>query len=585
MNTAPAVLAIAIQVCGWTLLHSLWQGALVAAAYAALRSSMPRGNARYALGLAALLALALIPLWTAWQLATTALPKGAPSLLAAMGRTAMAATTPRGHPSLAAAMNAALPWLVLTWWLGVSLQAWRALREWRRLRALLRHAVPLPAWQARFVSLQQRLGLRGAALLLGSGASIAPLVVGWLRPVVLLPLAVASGFPPAEVELILAHELAHIRRFDPLVNLLQVALETLQFYHPAVHWISRDVRREREVCCDALALAASGDARRDYLAALLRLEQSQSTPLVLAASGGVLLDRAQLIAGFSESRRTPGASLRMVLPLLILLTAAAVVQWPHDRQIAQAGIAVPAALSAPPRPVWTWPSVRMAPTLPPRLHLHATLLATVAAPAATMPAPMPAASSKPAASTEIASTPPSPPAMPASAPESIMSSPIAQAGTTTPASAAPAAPPRVLHVQQPVYPDLAARRGIQGRVLLEFALGADGRVRDARIVSADPAGVFDAAALAALRGWRFAPPTAAAMHERYRQTLEFALTPARAGAQHTLPAVANCRIVTGSHICRSPEADTDAGLAPGSQIREPSWRNRTQALNTGLKPL
>ncbi|MDE1897839.1 MAG: hypothetical protein KGH73_02060, partial [Xanthomonadaceae bacterium] len=65
MNTAPAVLAIAIQVCGWTLLHSLWQGALVAAAYAALRSSMPRGNARYALGLAALLALALIPLWTA----------------------------------------------------------------------------------------------------------------------------------------------------------------------------------------------------------------------------------------------------------------------------------------------------------------------------------------------------------------------------------------------------------------------------------------------------------------------------------------------------------------------------------------
>ena len=141
-----------------------------------------------------------------------------------------------------------------------------------------------------------------------------------------------------------------------------------------------------------------------------------------------------------------------------------------------------------------------------------------------------------------------------------MSSPITQADTA-PANATPAAPPRVLHVQQPVYPDLAARRGIQGTVVLEFALRTDGRIRDARIVSADPAGVFDAAALAALRGWRFAPPTAAMLHARYRQALEFALTPASMGAQRTLPAVANCRIVTGSHICRAPGTDADAGLA------------------------
>ena len=566
MNTWSAALAPAIQVCGWTLLHSLWQGALIAAAYTALRGSMPRGNARYALGLAALLALALIPLWTAWQLATSALPKGTLGLLAVMGRTAVAATTSGGRLSLAAATNAALPWLVLAWWLGVSLQAWRALREWQRLRALLRRAVPLPAWQARFASLHRRLGLRGEALLLGSGASIAPLVVGWLRPVVLLPLTVASGFPPAEVELILAHELAHIRRLDPLVNLLQVALETLQFYHPAVHWISRDVRREREVCCDALALAASGDERRNYLAALLRLEQSQSTPLVLAVSGGVLLERAQLIAGFSEPRRTSSAALRMTLPLLLLLTAAAVLQWPHDRRIAQAGIAIPATLAAPPRPIWIWPHVGMPQIPPPRLHLQAAMLATVATPAVAAPAPtISVVPAKPAATAETASAPPSPRALPA-APGDVASLPIAQADTP-PASAIPAAPPRVLHVQQPVYPDLAARRGIQGMVVLEFALGTDGRVRDARVVSADPAGVFDDSALAALRGWRFAPPTAAAAHARYRQALEFTLTPAREGAQRTLPAVANCRIVTGSHICRSPETDADTDLTPVSRIR------------------
>ncbi len=181
--------------------------------------------------------------------------------------------------------------------------------------------------------------------LLGSGASITPAVIGWLRPVVLLPLAVASGFPPAEIELILAHELAHIRRLDPLCNLLQVALETLQFYHPAVHWISRDVRREREVCCDALAVAVSGAARRDYLAALLRLEQAQTPALALAANGGVLLDRARLIAGRTEPPSATSATTRIALPLLILLAATVALQWPHDRRIAQAGIAVPAGLS------------------------------------------------------------------------------------------------------------------------------------------------------------------------------------------------------------------------------------------------
>ena len=89
----------------------------------------------------------------------------------------------------------------------------------------------------------------------------------------------------------------------------------------------------------------------------------------------------------------------------------------------------------------------------------------------------------------------------------------------------------------------------------------DGRVRDARIVSADPAGVFDAAALAALRGWRFAPPTAETANARYRQALEFALTPAhQRGTQRILSAAADCRIVTGSRICRSPATLDDAGL-------------------------
>ena len=563
-----ATLDIMIQVCGWTLLHSLWQGALVAAIYAALRGSMQRGPARYALGLAALLMLALAPLWTAWRLVQALTATTGTSLtLTAVAATAATPAAASGM-DMSTVLNATLPWLVLAWWLGVMLQTLRALREWRRLRALLRQAVALPAWQPRFTALCQRLGIRGDVRLLGSGASITPTVIGWVRPVVLLPLAVASGFPPVEVELILAHELAHIRRLDPLANLLQVALETLQFYHPAVHWISRDVRREREVCCDALALDAGGDARRDYLAALLRLEQAQTPALALAAGGGVLLDRARLIAGRAEPPRGTSAAARGALPLMILLAAIVALQWPHDRRIAQAGIALPAALAAPARPTLAWPGVTVARIAHPRLHLQTTSIAAVAPPpatTATVPAPAPSAPAIAHESAAPARSPVSPPAPTALVPQITAPSPPAH---RDPIASAPAALPRVLHTQQPVYPDLAARRGIEGTVVLDFALTADGRVRDARIASADPAGVFDAAALTALRGWRFAPPTAETANARYRQTLEFALIPDhRRGTQRTLPAAADCRIVTGSRICRSPATLDEAGLTTGSPHR------------------
>lgn len=492
---------IVIQVCGWTLLHSLWQGALIAAIYAVLRGGVQRGPARYALGLAALLALVLVPLWTAWRLALALSAGTSASLTITAGAATAAIPTASIGLDMGAVLNSALPWLVLTWWLGVSLQALRALREWRRLRALLRQAVALPVWQPRFAALCQRLGVRGNVRLLGSGASITPTVIGWLRPVVLLPLAVASGFPPAEIELILAHELAHIRRLDPLCNLLQVALETLQFYHPAVHWISRDVRREREVCCDALAVAVNGDARRDYLAALLRLEQAQTPALALAANGGVLLDRARLIAGRTEPPSATSATTRIALPLLILLAATVALQWPHDRRIAQAGIAVPTGLPILQRPVLTWPNIAEVRAMRPRLHLQTTAIVAVAPHPATMAAPAPMAPTVPRAALKITAltSPPAAPAAPSAlTPQATAPTPAAR--DTAAAAIAAAVMPRVLRTQQPVYPDLAARRGIEGTVVLDFALTAQGRVRDARIVSADPAGVFDAAALAALRG-------------------------------------------------------------------------------------
>src|SRR5207302_2395764 len=117
-------------------------------------------------------------------------------------------------------------------------------------------------------------------------------VVGWLRPAVLRPVSTLGGLSPGQLEAVLAHELAHVRRHDSLVSLLQAAVETLLFYHPAVWWASERVRAERELCCDDEAVAACGDALA-YARALADLEALRPAPprLALAATGGRLFDR------------------------------------------------------------------------------------------------------------------------------------------------------------------------------------------------------------------------------------------------------------------------------------------------------
>jgi hypothetical protein len=129
-----------------------------------------------------------------------------------------------------------------------------------------------------------------------------PAVVGWLRPVVLVPASIFTGLTAEQIDALLAHELAHVRRHDYPINLLQTAAETLFFYHPAVWWVSRKIREERENCCDDLAVEVCGSAVA-YVRALTDLEQMRkSTPrLAMAADGGSLLNRVQRLLRVKQS--------------------------------------------------------------------------------------------------------------------------------------------------------------------------------------------------------------------------------------------------------------------------------------------
>jgi beta-lactamase regulating signal transducer with metallopeptidase domain len=224
---------------------------------------------------------------------------------------------------LLAAMQSWLPWIVGLWTCGVGLLALRLAVGWGIVRRLRRQGeAPRDlGWNARLERLRVRLGVSAPVRLLCSASASVPMVIGWLRPVVLVPASLLAGLTPHQLEAVLAHELAHIRRHDYLVNLLQNIVETLFFYHPAVWWVSRQIRTEREHCCDDLAAAICGSTL-DYARALTALAELRHTSGVfgLAATGGSLVNRIARLAGVGNHEPRLG----WPLPVLALTSAAAI---------------------------------------------------------------------------------------------------------------------------------------------------------------------------------------------------------------------------------------------------------------------
>lgn len=201
-------------------------------------------------------------------------------------------------------------WIVGGWLIGVLLCSLRPLLGWRMLRRLRRIGISPPSDDvlAAFTRVSQQLGLRRAVKVFHSTLATGPLVVGYLKPVVLLPVSLVTSIPLSQLEAILAHELAHIRRHDFIINLFQTLMETLFFYHPAIWWLSRRIRIEREHCCDDLVVKLFNNGV-DYGRALLAIEQlqSQRTVLALGAADGSLLGRIRRISGSTshQSRFIP----------------------------------------------------------------------------------------------------------------------------------------------------------------------------------------------------------------------------------------------------------------------------------------
>src|SRR5579859_1743320 len=332
-----------LQALGWTLLHFCWQGAAIALAYAvADRLTLRASSAtRYAVALGA---LALMPLAVALTFASEM--QGVPREQASTAIVANGATIQygisqqigRGQGIVAEARGTwitsraerLLPWVDAVWMLGVLLLATRAMGGWWQLQRMRRRARGLvPAsLQSSFRRISELLHVGRRVALRVSDEVISPMAMGVWRATVILPVSALMQLSTEELEAVLAHELGHIRRWDYLCNLMQTAVESALFFHPAVWWVSRAVRDRREVCCDEIAVRNCTDAVV-YARALLRLEEQKSARLQLAVAlkgrPGTLLDRVNQILGEDgkmESKMTSGVRVAVAAAIVMGLLLA-----------------------------------------------------------------------------------------------------------------------------------------------------------------------------------------------------------------------------------------------------------------------
>jgi GWxTD domain-containing protein len=313
---------------GWAILHSLWQGLFIAAALAGVFAVTRSAGIRYNAACTSLLILLLAFFWTL----IGAIPDaGTTKALSSLPLPAWKSIAPGEFRGIRGEVRDLVPRLAYLWAAGVFLVSLRNAAGWISVRQLRVRGTCSPPlrWQQQFAKLTAELRVSRPVQLLESCLVDAPMVLGHLRPLVLMPVGLLTAMPVEQVEAVLIHELAHIRRWDYFANLCQRVVESLLFYHPAVWWISARIRAEREHCCDDTVVALRGNAK-EYAHALASLAENRwsGREPAVAVTGGSLVNRIRRLLDPKGS--TSLSAPLIAVGVLMIGTAAAAMAWPQN---------------------------------------------------------------------------------------------------------------------------------------------------------------------------------------------------------------------------------------------------------------
>lgn len=518
-----------VRALGFTLLHFLWQGALIASIAAIALKGMVGRDARhrYQVCLLALLGCVIAPCITMGVLIfnPVILPSSAlDTLLLQPIELPVAAKASAKAISSVDLISA----MVGAWILGAACVAACYAIQWRGVVRVRKSAVPFAASQlfgAIAVRMLARWKVTAGVRVMLSELVVTPMVIGVWRPMIIFPAATIARMPVADFELLLLHEIAHILRRDTWVNALQIALEIVFFYHPVIHWLSRRTRLERECACDDFVVSATG-AAYPYAQALatLALTGVQIRSPVLAAAGGDLLPRLRYLAGECiDSEALPRIPLHYALLALLLCGIWMQIPSGEWRESAETALWIPSLRSVTEEHRTTQPTIAEAlPTMPPSLLSSSLREASEIAPSpyeltgrtnAPTPGPLEildidAAARITHSSAAMATLDTEPASAAMSTELRTLQDPVSPTDLVPDESEpelAVVSEPALVPTFSPLpeYPLRARLDGIEGSVAAVVRVAPDGRPTGLHIVEAEPLGVFEGAVRRALMRWRY----------------------------------------------------------------------------------
>ena len=322
---------------GWTLLHSLWQGlAILLIVFAGLRF-IPAiySRLRYAVACGGLLLFMLASFFTFIYLKSQQFTPVSIQAIVNHGIEIKQdpgvelSSLARVLSLISSTIQMNMPWILTTWIAGFLFFAIRLAGGAFYTYNLRSAAVPIDnEWSDHIQAISKKLGIQRLIALAESGAISTPVVIGYFKPVILIPVGMLTGLTTEQLETIFLHELAHIKRHDYLINFLQSVIETIFFFNPFIWSLSNLIRREREYCCDDLVVTQHGGARA-YAQALVQLSEVRLSKHVFALS--LVEDKNQLLNRIrrimEKSVKNYSGKSRIITPAILLIAGLLCISW------------------------------------------------------------------------------------------------------------------------------------------------------------------------------------------------------------------------------------------------------------------